>query len=498
MKLLKTLLFAYALMLLLAIVAIIFPKEGLQIGSSRLEFPALDEALDMGANTAVVKESLTPEELLPQIGDPMVMVQDSSFLDFCQNSPIRISMPYKHVTVADTLSAADFAIVGDSLRNLSDSINMRVHKGDTTWIAYHDEISDDRQMDYLDEFFAALDSASVRHIRIVHYGDSQIEEDRITSGLREHFQAQFGGGGCGMMPAQKWIYKMTCSQSTSPELPYYVAYGSSSMRASHNRYGPMGVVAHADGPTSISFTMSDQKKFAHVHDFNRVTLMRNAPNGKGSFNCVVQEFDSMQNKITLNIKGPADIYGILIDQKTGVSMDNVPMRGCAGNVFTRIYRPTLEPFFKHENVRLIILQYGGNSVPGMRSTEALHIFCRDLQRQVHLFHEIAPQAKILFIGPSDMSTNIDGQKRTYPHLPRLVTLLEKYVTESGAAFWNLFEAMGGEGSMIRWVDARPQLAGEDYVHFTHKGADRVSDLLYETIDTYYKNYKYRQKSGHDK
>ena len=90
-----------------------------------------------------------------------------------------------------------------------------------------------------------------------------------------------------------------------------------------------------------------------------------------------------------------------------------------------------------------------------------------------------------------MSTRIGGEMRTYTLLPRFVELLDQYVTECGASFWNLFEAMGGTGSMVRWVAARPQLAGEDYIHFTHKGAERVSDLLYETIDTYYNNYKLR-------
>ena len=91
-----------------------------------------------------------------------------------------------------------------------------------------------------------------------------------------------------------------------------------------------------------------------------------------------------------------------------------------------------------------------------------------------------------------MSTNIAGEKRTYTLLPQFVKLLDQYLTECGASFWNLYEAMGGYGSMVRWVAARPQLAGEDYVHFTHKGAEHVSDLLYETIDTYYKNYKFRR------
>ena len=196
--------------------------------------------------------------------------------------------------------------------------------------------------------------------------------------------------------------------------------------------------------------------------------------------------------MTVSIQGPAYIYGVMLDQKVGVSMDNIPMRGSSGNIFTRITRNTIEPFFQKENVRLIILQYGGNSVPGLRSEKALHDFCKEIQRQVRFFQKIAPKAKILYIGPSDMSTNIAGEKRTYTLLPQFVKLLDQYLTECGASFWNLYEAMGGYGSMVRWVAARPQLAGEDYVHFTHKGAEHVSDLLYETIDTYYKNYKFRR------
>lgn len=181
----------------------------------------------------------------------------------------------------------------------------------------------------------------------------------------------------------------------------------------------------------------------------------------------------------------------MLDQRTGVSMDNVSMRGCSGSIFTKITRSTLEPFFQHENVQLIILQYGGNSVPYLKTEDSQIRYCKDMQKQISYFKELAPDARILFIGPSDMATTINGVRSTYPQIPPFVKLLEKYVTEAGAAFWNMFEAMGGQGSMVQWVASRPQLAGEDYIHFTRKGAQYVSDLLYETIDTYYKYYKFR-------
>lgn len=489
MKLYKTLIFIFALMAMLAGLAFFFPENGIHLGFLDLSFPSLRQVLTTTSSSDEEGEvELTPEQLLELRMASLMQAQDSTFTDFCQNSPIRISMPRIHRYLADTLTADQLLLMSDSLRQACDSIVMQP---DSLWVAYRDSITDERDMTYLDDFFLALDSARSHHVRIIHYGDSQLEEDRITSGLREHFQTQFGGGGCGMMPAQKWVYKMTCSQSTSPELPYRLAYGPASMRASHNGYGPMATVAHTNGTVRISYSMSKSDRFPHVRDFNRVSVLRSAPDGSG-LQYVTQEFDSMQHQITVTVDGPADIYGVLLDQKTGVSMDNVPMRGSSGSIFTRISRNTIEPFFKHENVRLIILQYGGNSVPAMKNEKALHTFCREIQKQVRLFRELAPDAKILFIGPSDMSTNIGGQMRTYPLLPQFVDLLDKYLTECGAAFWDMFEAMGGEGSMVQWVKARPQLAGEDYIHFTHKGAEHVSDLLFETIDTYYKYYKFRR------
>ena len=500
MKLFKTTIFIFALLALLAGISVFFPSDGLQLVGFRLTFPSLREVLSTKIEDNPIEAELSPEEIQKREMEALKQAQDSTFMDFCANSPIRISMPRKHVCLIDTLSISQYAELSDSIRQLCDSLLMVIDSTacrkhlrttpDTLWLAYRDSITSERDLTYFDSFFEALDSARLHHVRILHYGDSQLEEDRITSGLREHFQAEFGGGGPGMMPAQRWINKLTCYQSTSPELPYYVAYGSSTMHARHNGYGPMATVAYSAGNTRIYFSASKSDKYPHVRQFDRVTILRNNPDGSG-LQYRVQEFDSLRSKVTVTVNGPAQIYGVLLDQKTGVSMDNVPMRGSSGNIFTRITRNTIEPFFRHENVRLIILQYGGNSVPGLRTEKSLHDFCREIQRQIRFFQKLEPEARILYIGPSDMSTRIAGEMRTYTLLPRFVELLDQYVTECGASFWNLFEAMGGQGSMVRWVAARPQLAGEDYIHFTHKGAEHVSDLLYETISTYYKNYKLR-------
>lgn len=451
MKLYKSLLFIFSILALLTGLCLFFPKDGIQIGGITLHFPSLREVLSVDISEEDAEPELTPEELLEIRMAALMEMQDSAFLDFCHNSPIRIVMPK---------------------------------------ICINDSITDESDLTYLDPLFLALDSACVRHVRIIHYGDSQIEEDRITASLREHFQTQFGGYGPGLLPAVQTVYKMTVRQSCSPELGYNMAYGPEEVRASHMGYGPMAQFSQIYGSATLSYRGFVNDNFPHVSLFDRVTLLRRDEDTKQLI-CEVQDYDTLQNSVKVHVDGPTHVYGVMLDTKTGVNIDNIPMRGSSGNFFSRINRATMTPFFEHENVQCVILQYGGNSVPYLKSEESQIKFCENMQKQIHYFQELAPEARILFIGPSDMATIVKGQRATYPQLPPFVKLLEKYITEAGAAFWNMYEAMGGEGSMVRWVDSRPQLAGEDYVHFTHKGAERISDLLYETIDTYYKYYKFR-------
>ena len=57
-------------------------------------------------------------------------------------------------------------------------------------------------------FFKKLENAKTKKVRIMHYGDSQIEGDRISGRLRERLQKEFGGNRAGLsavIPATRKI-----------------------------------------------------------------------------------------------------------------------------------------------------------------------------------------------------------------------------------------------------------------------------------------------------
>jgi hypothetical protein len=45
--------------------------------------------------------------------------------------------------------------------------------------------------------------------------------------------------------------------------------------------------------------------------------------------------------------------------------------------------------------------------------------------------------------------------------------------------------MGGENSMVSWVDETPPLANKDYTHVNFRGAHRIAELLFTYLMSEY-------------
>ena len=60
--------------------------------------------------------------------------------------------------------------------------------------------------------------------------------------------------------------------------------------------------------------------------------------------------------------------------------------------------------------------------------------------------------------------------------------------ETNIAFWNTFEAMGGQNSMVKWVKNKPAYAHSDFTHFNKTGADKIGEMLAKTLIEKYAEY----------
>lgn len=339
-----------------------------------------------------------------------------------------------------------------------------------------DSIVDSRT--YLSKFYASLAETGNRQVRVMHYGDSQIEEDRMTAQIRQKLQDRYGGSGVGLMPLAQTIPSLSVAQRivmndrvvTPQQGPRrYMVYGLKSTQRSDGLYGPMGQMA----------VMADSL----VKGSEEITTYCTPLDGRPRYNrwrvLADTSIHYSHHGDTVFLSGRGNVYGLSQESSTGVIVDNIPMRGCLGLVFTKINSGQLSRFYSDANVSLIILQFGGNAIPSNQNPGTISAIVNGLREQVQYLKRCAPNASILFIGPSDMLTTIDGEVTTYPLVPYMDRLLRKMALEEEIAYFSLYRWMGGAGSMARWQEIG--LAGSDGVHFHRSGARKAGNAVVDWI-----------------
>ena len=484
MKVGRIVLFIFTVILLLAAMCAFFPQEGVHCFNVTLRFPSLEKVL-----TGHDKTSFDTFQETDDAGILYEMWEDSASMSAFNDSVMPTADSAGLQSVTDTMKCFEHQLkLNDSYLYLPEN-----------------------QLNYFDKFFASAEKAKTkgRTVRVLHYGDSQIELDRISCVIREYFQGLFGGMGPGLLPLSQTVPTYSVTQSVAGDFTKYVAYGEGKHDASHN-YGIMGKRFHIADSVIFTALGNDANPHKHVRNFSDVKLLFNDCNGnftatlsnddEGYSEIIISDTTGLDmfewnigypiNSMTLTLKGEADIYGIMLDGSYGVSVDNIPMRGSSGMVYTLIDRKQLRDSYLMANVGLIIMQFGGNSVPLFCDTVSVRAFVSNMLRQIQYVQSINPQCQILFVGPADMSKNVGGEMVTYPLLPFAIDCLRTALVSNGVAYWDMYRMMGGRNSMVKWVEAG--LAGEDYIHFTNAGAEKVGKAIINSFSILYELYSSRK------
>ena len=195
--------------------------------------------------------------------------------------------------------------------------------------------------------------------------------------------------------------------------------------------------------------------------------------------------------IELESKISPEIYGIALDGKSGIAVDNIAMRGCAGLVFNKTDPELFSNMIDKLDVKLLILQFGGNVVPNIRKNYSYYE--RWFYSQLEFIRQYAPEVEIIVIGLSDMSRKSGNRYESYPNIELIRDAMKKATFRADAVYWDMYEAMGGHNSMPSWVFAQPSLATKDFVHFTPRGAKIIANMFYNALMYEYAIYN-RTKS----
>ena len=345
-------------------------------------------------------------------------------------------------------------------------------------------------------------------VRILHYGDSQIEADRITATIRNYMQKNYGGQGVGFLPIVPVAdVAKTFQQDVSPKWKRFSVsnknnltnqcFGISGNLARYIPSNECDSMAHI-GLRPIYVGNPNIRKFTNVRllygpSQKPFTIVVNQENTQLMTNCHTVssawwQFETEQNSLDLSLVSSnlPDLYGITLDGDRGVAVDNFPLRGSCGLEFTSMDTAQMGQIFRMIDVKMLILQFGCNLVPNVVSN--YDYYATRFTRQLQTLKSLNPELVIVVVGVSDVSKNGPNGLVSYPNIVKIRDAQKKAAFDTGCVFWDLYEAMGGENSMPSWVSANPPLAQKDFVHFTVRGAKIVAELFCKAWSNEYQRF----------
>jgi hypothetical protein len=369
-------------------------------------------------------------------------------------------------------------------------------------------------------FFAALaeleDGRENRTVRALFFGTSEIGFDRVTSQIRRRMQARFGDGGKGFVViAPGWRYQRHRDIDWRVDGNWDV-FSVRANRREDGRYGLGGVLAINHGPAWVEYrTLTvDAARDAGYFDFlagSRWARLELYYQGFPNAGAVTLEVDGELHTVstaravveddvfTLEAEdGPHQtrittgdrevrLYGVAMERSSGFVLDALMVIGAWGHTHLNYDEAHLEKQVELRWPDLIIFQLGAKEAfrkPNLTDDEAEE-FVKQYTLAVERTLAGRPGTSCLIVSMKDMGLRSRNRVITTPAVPKIVAGSREVAHNTGCAFFNTFEALGGEGTMERWSEHEPRLVSPDLGHLMRPGAVAVGDIITDTvIDAY--------------
>ncbi|PIF30150.1 GDSL-like lipase/acylhydrolase family protein [Flavobacterium sp. 9] len=449
-----------------------------------------------------------------------------AFIGFKQILPDKIfsesKIDSKNVLIDSTLLES---VAKDSLPFKNDSIEKSSRKLEWGKIVYDanegitfpsETFDNYKGYQYLIPFYEKLyqlEKKPQSNVRIAYYGDSMTDGDLIVQDVRANYQERFGGNGVGFVS----ITSESAASRGSVKSLYSKNWKMQSylnVRSPSSPFGVNGHVFFANDKTNATWVQYEAGPNKNSTSLDNPTLFYGRSSRRGNVNFVIGKDTLRKNLIPNNLVNTlkvtsgsikafkanffhADsipIYGFNFDNGKGVHVDNFSQRGNSGLPISAFDTGVMQGFNTNLKYDLVILHYGTNVLN--YGTKNYSWYEKGMKKTVNKIKESFPGVSILIISTADKSTKYSFKMKTDSAVVPLMKAQKRYALETESGFVNLYTLMGGDGSMVKWVDESPARANKDYTHFNQRGAKVVAKLLYDQLNNGYEEYKkLREKRG---
>lgn len=344
------------------------------------------------------------------------------------------------------------------------------------------------------EKMAALKRGEKVKIRIAWLGDSLIEGDLITQTVREFLQNEFGGmHGVGFVPFRA----VTAGYRTSATAITRGAWRENSFKnrgagaplffSGHVFYSGNGEYVLKDNTVKDSAQVVEKWLYCGQSDSRTAVVV----NGKlqyvetpKRFNRILLDKSPVK---TIRLKLPAGnlpLYGVSSEPEYGVVIDNLSFRGISGFELGKLDEALLDEIAETRLYDLVVIQYGVNMMFRPKDMNYDYYY-KGMMPVVKRLKQHMPDIEFMLVSCADRAFRYGTERKTAIGLDSLLKVQATIAYENRIPFFNLYQSMGGSGTIVRWAENDPKLAAKDYIHASPRGAAILGRCFYDAFKNDY-------------
>jgi lysophospholipase L1-like esterase len=347
----------------------------------------------------------------------------------------------------------------------------------------------------LDPLFQALDDVADgvdgSHATVVTIGNSLIASDHVTDIVRARLVERFGDGGKGFLlperlgPAGRRVRTGLSSSDwtvhTFAQKPAQrPVFGFTGSSHESQKKGDRVTWSLAGANHARLFYLDVKEGAPFRVEVDNTVLARVKGDGDGADKTLDFEIPDGAKKLHVVAEGPSVVlFGVALTKNApGLSWDTIGVPASESAMFAATDEGIFTRQLLAREPNAVVVMMGGNEIRSLafKWTTPDEVR-RDYAALLDRVKKAAPDAACLAIAPIDAAkaTAAGAELTTRKEVAVVVEIEREVAREKGCAFFDLFGAMGGDGSLSRFH--REGLIHEDLVHPKGKGGDVLGQLV---------------------
>jgi lysophospholipase L1-like esterase len=347
----------------------------------------------------------------------------------------------------------------------------------------------------LTTFFAALErntpeTAPPETVRVVVLGNSLIATDGVVGVVREKLIERLGDGGRGQLLADrlgswgprvrtghaKGKWKLSTVGMLQPlDRPHGLsgAQHEAVSRGASTQYELRG-----ETRVEVLWSSETDAGLGVEVDGKRISAVAPLPDGKVQRTPLTLPATARVLRLVFDQPGPV-VQGVVLERPgRGVVVDTLGVPSVDASLFLRTDETLFAEQLRARTPALVMVMLGGNEVKRLAwGRSELPAIEADLRALLKRTKAAVPSASCLVVSPIDSvrGRSVRTPFAQRPELEGYLALQKRIAKEESCAYFDLFSAMGGPGSLERFR-ARG-LIHDDLVHPRGQGLDLLGELL---------------------